>query len=189
MISGSELWRRKGGAGLTQPNQFFKISIGRPFAGGATPIIWELATVESNNRRLKLPINFNIGFRLGSTQHSGLFYLELLPSTPGLPSRRLMSLGMTQGMGRPPPPRRLGSLGETTCVGLLARQPAAVQDPFGAPFDEGPFMIVDVSRIGFELSGLLTRVYGDGLHAFIEQTNDFGIPPRPDFSSHLLRWR
>src|SRR6266852_3386215 len=70
----------------------------------------------------------------------------------------------------------------------LAEQAAAVQDPFGAPFDEGPFMIVEVSRIGFELAGFLPDMDGDRLHALVEQTNQFGIPARPDFSSHIFRW-
>src|SRR6266567_672114 len=73
------------------------------------------------------------------------------------------------------------------CARALAQQPAAVQDPIGPSFDQRAFMVVDVSWIGFELSGLLAHMDGDDLHALVEQANYFGIPARPDFSSQLLR--
>src|SRR2546422_10044743 len=66
-------------------------------------------------------------------------------------------------------------LGPSACP--LTQQAAAVQDPLGAPFDQRAFMVMNVSWIGFELSGLLAHMHGDDLHALVEQTNDFGVPP------------
>ncbi len=67
------------------------------------------------------------------------------------------------------------------------QESAALQDPLGAPFDQRAFMIMDVGRIGLELSRFLSHMHGDGFHAVVEHTNDFGLPARPDSPAHILR--
>ena len=56
-------------------------------------------------------------------------------------------------------------------AGGRAEQATTIQDPFGTAFDQGAFMVVDVSRISAKFSGLLAHMHGDPLHAVSAHEN------------------
>ena len=88
--------------------------------------------------------------------------------------QREQSLEHAQALGAALLVERLGPSARA-----LAQEPAAAQDPVGAAFNEGAFVVVDMGRVGAELARFGLHENGDGLHALVEQAHAPSNKPCP----------